>query len=390
MIADGLLAAYRTAYLRPHTPIVRVEVWNDTEKLDDLPIWGGQVECTLASRVTRRGSLTCDPKLTPTSETDLLAPFGNRLVIKRGLSLGGREFLFPVFTGMIQSAKRKSRQPLTVTFLDRANEVDENDFEAAEETLPGRTLVEEIVRLIREGVPRAEFGDHDHVAIAAASQVFDDSRSQACDQLADAGGMFWYALADGRFVVRRVPWTYHPDGADVEPVVEYRDYEYPAEAGGDQRPGSIVDAEQGMSREGVYNVVVGVADTPTGDAPQRASARDNDPSSPTYIGGKFGRRVLRVEFPSASTNAVVRHGADTVRRRSRASADVIPWEMIPDASLELGDPVGLNLGTDTSDRTLLRIVSDMTIPLVPESTMSCIGRPLVLPSGTVLDELTIF
>lgn len=385
MIADGLLAEYRSAYSRPHTPIVRVEVWDNREKLADLPIWGGSVECTLTSKVTRRGSLTCDPIYTPRRETDLLAPFGNRLVIKRGLSLRGREFLFPVFTGLIQTARRKVRQPLTVSFLDRAAEVDENDFEAAEETLPGRTLVEEIKRLIAEGVPGAQFGTCDHVAVRAAAQVFDDSRAQACDQLAAAGGMFWYALADGRFVVRRVPWTYHPDGAAVEPIVDYRDFAYD-----DQRPGTITDHEMGMSREDVYNVVVGVADTPSGDVPQRATVRDNDPMSATYVSGKFGRRVLRAELPSASTGAVVWHGAETLRRRARASADSIGWEMVPDCALELGDVVGLELGERVTDKTNIRVLSEMTIPLVPESTMSCTGRPLVLPNGTLVDERSFF
>ena len=390
MMADGQLADYRMAYERPHKPIVRVEVWDDAEQLAELTVIAGQVDCSLGSQVTRRGSVQVDPALTPTDPADLLAPFGNRLRIYRGIAVREREFMFPVFTGMIQSAKRKRGQPLTVTFADRANEVAENDFEAAEETVPGRTLVEEITRFIREGVPNAEFGTHDSVAVSAAAQAFDDSRAQACDQLADAGGLFWYALADGRFVVRRIPWTWHPAGAAATPIVEYRDYPQGYPVADPNLPGSIVDAEVGMSRENVYNIVVGTADQPNGTAPARAAVRDTRPDSPTYVAGKFGRRVLRADFPSATTPAVVRHGADTLRRRSQASADAIPWDMTPDCSLELGDLVALHLGTRISDLGRLRVVSDMTIPLTPDGTMSCNGRPLILPDGTVLDELTFF
>lgn len=380
MIADGLHPAYRAAYNRPHRPVVRVDVWDNVEQLHQgLPIFGGTVNCTLTSKITRSGTITLDPAWMPKSEGDLLAPFGNRLKIWRGIDLGGRQFMFPVFTGLITSADRKPRQPLTVTFADRAAEVDENDFEAAEDTIASHTLTEEIVRLIREGVPGAEFGDHDVLGATAGAQTFDDSRAQACDQLADAGGAFWYALADGRFVIRRVPWTYHPDGVAVDPVVTYTE----RTGAYDDAVGSIIDYGLGMSRADVYNVVVGVADQPDGAAPRRATSRDTNADSPTYIGSKFGRRVLKAELPSAATAAVVRHGADAVRRRSRSAAEAFPWEMVPDASLELGDVVRLNV----ADRALLRVVSNMTIPLSEAGVMSCTGRPLVLPDGTVLSDV---
>lgn len=389
-------AGYRTAYERPHEPVVRVEVWDNVEKLDEITINSGSVECTLASQVTRRGSLTCAASLMPKKPTDLLAPFGNRLKIFRGIRVGGSvDYMFPVFSGLITKAERKPRGLTAITFVDRAAEVDENDFEAAEETRPGAHLVDEIVRLIREGVPDAEFGEHDAIAVAAAAQVFDDSRAQACDQLADAAGAFWYALADGRFVVRRVPWTYHPNmhagpnqnqDETVYPVAFYYARRSGGEStgGGAEASGTIIDYGESMSRENVYNIVVGEADQPNADEPQRAVVRDTDPSSPTYVGGKFGRRVLSAELPSASTPAVVRHGAQTLLRRSRASAEATPVEMVPDPTLELGDLVGFNFD-GVFGNELWRVVSDITMPLTTEGSMSVNSRPLVLPDGTIIE-----
>ena len=379
MIPEGFLTAYRAAYQRPHKAIFRVEVWDDREQLAaSIPILGGEVKCTLGSQVTRSGSISVPRDLMPRKESDLLAPFGNRLRIYRGIEYGGREFWCRVFTGLIQKVERKPRQPVTVSFVDRAAEVDENDFEQAEETLSQNTLVEEIVRLIREGVPGAEFGTHDLIGAQAGSQVFDDSRSQACDQLADAGGAFWYALADGTFVVRRVPWAYQPDGADVQPVVTYRE-----QAGfyGDNQ-GTITDYNSLMSRENVYNIVVGVADQPDGGAPRRETVRDTIATSPTYVGSKFGRRVLKTDLPSAATSAVVRHGAESVRRRSRASAEATTWTMVPDPTLELGDVTQLSI----DDRQLIRCVNEFNIPLTETGDMTVTGRPLILPDGTVVDE----
>lgn len=379
MIAPGQFAEYRSAYERPHRQTVRVEVWNDVEQLAELPeIIGGSVDCALTSKVTRRGSVTVPAALMPRDETGLLAPFGNRLRIYRGVAYGGVEWEFPVFSGLIVKAERRPRQPCVVTFADRAVEVEDNDFEVPEDTFVGRTCVDEIVRLIREGVPGAEFGTHDPINAQAGAQTFDDSRSQACDQLADAGGAFWYALPDGRFVIRRVPWAYQPDGVDVQPVATYK------EASDGDTFGAITSYGLSMSRENVFNVVTGVSDQPDGAEPLRASIRDTNILSPTYVGGKFGRRVLKVELPSAATGAVVTHGTANALRRSRASAEALPWEMIPDPALELGDVVQL----DIDGRRLLRVLAEFTVPLTEAGSMTCSGRTIVLPDGTVLAERT--
>jgi hypothetical protein len=96
--------------------------------------------------------------------------------------------------------------------------------------------------------------------------------------------------------------------------------------------------------------------------------------------------VLKAEFPSAAGREVVQFGAETLLRRSRASAEALPWDMVPDPSLELGDPVELALG----DRRLLRIVSEFTMPLTEGGEQTCNGRPLVLPNGTVVNDITGF
>ena len=379
MMPEGFKAEYRDALRRPHRSIYRVEVWNGTVPVaDNLRVIDGQVECSLGSQVTRRASLTLDPRYYPSGPDDVLAPYGNRINIYRGIESNDREFWFQIFHGRISKVERKPRQPMTLTAVDRAAEVEENEFEAAEESLPYNTLTEEIIRLIREGVPGAQFTAYDHLAGTAGAQVFTDSRASACDQLADSGGAFWYALADGRFTIRRVPWAYQADGVDTQPVVTYDEY-----GTGPFGSGTISDWTMSMSRENLYNIVVGTADQPDGGEPRRDVVRDTNAESPTYIGGKFGKRVLKAAFPSASSAGVVRDGAAALLRRSRAAADATTWEMVPDCSLELGDVVELAF----QDQRLVRTVSDMTIPITAEGSMQCSGRPIVLPDGTVIDAI---
>jgi len=129
VISPGERASYKAVYRRPHRPIFRVEVWNRTEQIGELSeVLGGNVDCTLTSQVTRRGSITVPAALMPSDPGDLLAPFGNSLRIFRGIAYQGAELMFPVFTGLITRAERKPRQPCTIAFADRAADVDENDF----------------------------------------------------------------------------------------------------------------------------------------------------------------------------------------------------------------------------------------------------------------------
>lgn len=381
MIEPGSTTQYRALYRGPHEPIVRVEVWDDQRHLATLPkILGGEVKAALTSRVTRRGSISVDRDWYPADERGLLAPYGNRLRIYRGIRAGdGAEIWYPVFTGLITDVSRKPRGPCVVEYEDRAAEVADVGFDAPEESRPGQRVVDEIARLIREGVPRVEFGRHDPVAAYAASQVWDDDRAQACDDLADAGGCFWYTLADGRFVVRRVPWTWHPapsTSGGVVPVATFSD----RDSGLGLTPdGVIADTSERMSRRSLYNSVRATADQPDGAEPLHEIVRDVDPSSPTYYAGKFGRRTLDVDVPSGSTAPVVSAAAATYLRRSRASAEPLTWDMVPDPSLELGDV----LGVAVEGRLRAVVLSDFTLPLFPQGRMSCTGRPLVLPSGRI-------
>lgn len=382
MIDPGGTAEYRTLLRGPHTPLVRVEVWRGDTQLDDrLPINGGRVEASLTSQITRRGTISVDRALYPADESGLLAPFGNSLRIYRGVrGGGGREFWFPVFRGLITGVSRKPRQPAVVTFSDRAAEVDEAEFEVPEESRPDRSIIDEIMRLIREGVPGAEFGQHDPIAVRAAPQTWERDRAGACDDLAAAGGAFWYAQADGLYVVRRVPWAWHPDVAadgTVSPVAEF--YDAPSGLNSLGPDATIDTTEESMTRDPVYNSVVATADQGDGGAPLREVVRETNPMSPTHYGGEFGRRVTHVDVPAAATAAAVRAAGTTYLRRSRAASDAAAWSMVPDPSLELGDVLGLT----TDGRRRVQVLAEFTMPLTPEGSMACAGRSLVLPSGVI-------
>jgi hypothetical protein len=95
------------------------------------------------------------------------------------------------------------------------------------------------------------------------------------DSLATSVGALWYPLADGRFTLRRFPWT-----QTGQPVVVYRD----------GPTGSVSKSFPARTRTSVTNSLTVVSERLNGAPPQYATERDDQPASATYIDGNFGRR----------------------------------------------------------------------------------------------------
>ncbi len=157
-------------------------------------------------------------------------------------------------------------------------------------------------------------------------------------------GAFWYALADGSFVQRYVPWT-----VPGSPVVSFSD-----------GLNGVMVASPSRDREDVWNSITVTAERADGTPPVFAVAEDTNPLSPTYVNGPFGRRHRLVYLQTPQTQGSAQTAANAYLRRSVALQETWTWSMPPDAALELGDIVTLN----AYDRTgIIQVVSGYTLPL---------------------------
>lgn len=357
MLPGGTDPLYRAALSRPHTHYVKVEVLDGDGNVLPLPPQsvgqegglligpGSSLSATLQSRVSRRLTITVDQSLYPADPGDLLAPYGNRLRAEMGIQFAdGSRYAWTVFTGRIQRPQLTPNGVVVVPAADRAYEVAEAGFLVPQNSTVGATVNAQFVSLVSDALDDAVFGVSDMFTQTMPALTWESDRAYALDEMSTTVGAFWYALADGSFVQRYVPWTVPGD-----PVVTLSD-----------GLNGVLVASPSRDREDVWNSITVTAERADGTVPVYAVAEDNNPLSPTYVSGPFGRRHRFVYLQTPQTQGSAQTAANAYLRRSVALQETWTWTQPPDASMELGDIVSLN----AYDRTgIIQVVSGFTLPL---------------------------
>jgi hypothetical protein len=197
----------------------------------------------------------------------------------------GTRFAWVVFVGRIQDTTLNDDGICTVRGRDFAADVLRTGSSAGETRR--NTVTDETVRLITEGFAQAQFGQMDIFSQPVRTRTWQLDRGQALDEITTSVGAFWYPVADGRFTLRRYPWT-----VAGTPVVTYSDAE---------TYGSVSGSRASRSRSDVYNSLTVTGERLNGDPAVYALAQDTNPASTTYIDGNFGRRhqMLRLQTPGS-------------------------------------------------------------------------------------------
>lgn len=365
MLSGGLDPTYRAALAGPHTLAVRVDVHDGSGNLlqSDIPILGGGVTANLASRVTRNLNLTLSEEWYPWSDDDLLAPWGNEIRAYRGVEYGdGLKIVFPIFRGKIQSCDMSTGGTCEVDAADLAQDLEDADFLLPYNSSAGVNVLTQFKELVTDAMPGAEFGASSQYRETMPPLTWESGRGQALDEVASGAGSYWYALPDGRFVMRRVPWT-----VAGSPTVTLTD-----------KPGGLLlEALPRKSREGVYNSVTAVAERTDGSAPAYAWAEDDVPSSRTYAGGAFGRKHRLIRVQAAATQQAAAGFARGYVARARALAETWSWSQIPDPAMELGEVVGLEARGRTG---IVQVVASFQMPLTVGGQMTVSARSQMIGS----------
>jgi len=371
--AGGLDGTYRDALARPHNVYNRVDVLaRDGTVLYSgslgvgLPFVDGNIRATLNSRVARVAALTVDRSwfpLLPNGNVDpggLLAPYGNRLKIYRGITYGdGSVASFPVFYGRIESVSLSRAGSVSLTANDLAADVVDAQFETPQSSVPSNTINVEFRRLVRDALADAVFGVSDLTGAKIPPVAWQNDRGQALDDMSATAAMLWYPLADGSFVQRLTPWT----KPGLTPVLTLAD-------GTNALPlayGTVSDFSITISRTGVYNSAVFTSERQDGTAPVYAIARDLDKNSPTYYLGNFGRKPLLIQNQTALTVSQCKQAAQSALKAATAITQT--WDsvtVVPDASIELGDLITAKADGAVS----AQVISGFTLPLRETGDMS--------------------
>lgn len=373
MLPGGTDPLYRAVLATGAEHFVRLEVWSGLgfplealipaqrggEPEGGLCFYNATVSATLNSRVTRELQFSVPYDMYPLRPTDLLAPFGNEIRAFRGVRLGdgSTTYTWQVFRGRIRQIQQYSTGNVSVLCTDRASDVVDNAFVTPQNSQTANSILTEFQRLVIDAVPDATFGASDLFDGPVQQLTWELDRGAALDEMARSVGGIWYCLANGDFVIRRFPWTQ----AQI-PVVRLSTAD------------TINEWSALRDRNAIYNVVTVTGERLNGQPPVYGTASDDDPASPTYVGGGFGIRSLldRLQTPSTPGGA---EGA----ARERLASSIAPVEAFQlrccvDASMELGDAVTL----DMEGREVLQVVSALSVPLGVDGDMFVSTRSMVV------------
>jgi hypothetical protein len=175
-------------------------------------------------------------------------------------------------------------------------------------------------------------------------------------------GVEVWADGRGRFVITDVPTLADPPVWAVN-----------AGAGG-----VLVTSATSASVDGVFNVVVAVGDASDGSVPVGpVVVQDEDVTSPTRVGGPFGRRVRHYSSPLLRTPGQAESAARSLLANSLGLTRGLSFTAVPNPALEPGD---VALVTGDGEAPSLHIIDKIT--LSSSGAMSCETRSTKADDGS--------
>ncbi|MET7687942.1 DUF5047 domain-containing protein [Streptomyces sp. NPDC005483] len=331
-----------------HTPVTLVQLFLTDGRVIEVPHTGGSVTVDRGQANRRTCTVTvADVTLIPHTPADQLATYGARLRISRGVDYGdGSQELVPLGVFRLDSVDGDVTQgPVTLQGKDLSAIIADDKF-----TAPYRatgTVASAIAALIQRSIPGA-----DVVSTVASTtigtRVYDVEADPwtGVQEIAAAAGAECYVTADGTFTISTLP-----DLLTTEPV-------WAIEA---TEGGVYIKATRGMSSDGVYNGVQARGENTSDNvAPVSSLVVDNDPNSPTYWSGPYGRRPFFYSSSTLVTTAQCLQAA-TLKlaqlKAPNASGDV---SSLPNPALEPGDV--LRIMHEDGSRELHQVAS-FSVPL---------------------------
>ncbi|MFJ8594885.1 DUF5047 domain-containing protein [Streptomyces sp. NPDC093598] len=344
----------------PHRVATSVQLFLTDGRVLNLEHTGGSVTVDRAQAIRRTCTVTvADPSLIPRTPTDQLATYGARLRISRGIDYGdGTQELVPLGLFRLDTADGDvSEGPVSLQGKDLSAIVTDDQF--TEPYKVSGTVVGAVTALIQRSIPTA-----DVISLIAdtpiGSRVFDVEGDPwaGAQEIAAAAGAEVYCNADGVFVISQLP-----NPLTTPPVWAIEAVE----------GGVYISANRAMSSDGVRNGVLARGENTSENVPPISYlAVDDDPGSPTYWGGPFGRRPKFVSSSAYTTLSACAQAANAELAKSRAPNASGDISSLPNPALEPGDVLRVTHEDGTRE---LHQAAAFTVPLseagdFPISTIS--------------------
>jgi hypothetical protein len=324
-----------------------------------VPIVDGTV--TLDQTAAVRGR--CDVALTddgtldlvPDSASSLLAPYGNEIRLGRGITYpDGTTELVGLGVFRIQDAQIDDTPDglqIRISGLDRAQRVIDARFEEPYNVTAGTNYATAILDVIQAAWPDVPY-ELTATALTAPALIAQegDDRWKFAQDMATAIAMRLYFDGDG--VLRLVPSVL------ALPVTTL------AEGDG----GVLVQAGRRWTREGTYNRVIATGENTGETAPARGVATDENPLSPTYYYGPFGRVPRFYASPFITTDAQAAGAAQKILDDELGTSEQVSFGALVLPHLEPGDTVIITRNLAGIDED--HVIDALTLPLAAQGAMT--------------------
>lgn len=349
-VTPGFLAALTQS----HTVATRVEVLDSgvvTVTLDSVIDGSVTLDQTAATRGRVDLSIV-DPELVPDDPSDALAPFGNEVRVYRGIpgtlvSLG----IFRIDEANVTD--QADGLTIAVTGMDRSVRLIDAKFEEPYIVSAGTNVVNAIETMVGQADGTIVVNLEPTAAVMPLI-VYEEGgdRWKALQDMATSIGRSLYFDGDGEL-------TGNPVSSGANPVAAI------AEGAG----GTMLSAGRRFARSGAHNrYIVTGENAAEGSAPARGVATDDNPLSPTYYFGAFGRVPAFVTSQLVTTDAQAVDMAQGLLARELGVTDQINFGAFVNPALEPDDVV-----TVTRERLGVNedhIIDSLTIPLSAAGTMT--------------------
>lgn len=347
--------ATRVRVLEAGEPVHTIDATVDgTVTLDITAATRGRMDLTIAGG-----------ELVPTDATDLLAPYGNEIQVERGIRFPDSSVEY-VSLGVFRIDQTSVTDPGTgiqirVSGGDRSVRVIDARFEEPYQVAAGDNYADAIEAVIGAGDPSVTFDltTTTRVTPQLLANEGDDRWKFAQDMAASLGHILYF---DGNGVCVSQPISQTGGTAPDLQLVEG--------AGG-----LLVSADREWGRESMFNRVIATGENTGEGEPVRGVATDDNPLSPTYYYGPFGKVPRFYASPFITTEAQAEDAAAGILARELGSTQRVSFGTVTNPALEPNDVVQITRVAAGIDEQ--HVIDAVTIPLSAATAMTGRSRAVV-------------
>ncbi len=293
----------------------------------ELAVLSGRVTLDAQADIRGRLDMTVIEPWPTSFDVDQIGCYGSEIAVWRGVEFGNGDVeRVPLGVYRIDTVEQGEAPlgALSITAFDRMKGIIDARLLSPVQYASSATYGAVVEDLVTAVYPAAviEWDDGSDAGTLGRQQIVTEDRYAFLRDLAAGLGKVIYFDYRGVLVIRTPP----------DPAVPVLDV-----AAG--KSGVLVSARRLLSRDGVYNAVAATGEAVDDNPPAFGVAYDDDPGSPTYWEGPYGKVPRFYSSPFLTTNAKARAAARSVLLGNLGLPYAVDFSMIPNPALEPLDAV---------------------------------------------------